>query len=358
MAEFFEIDFLPVHSSCSGDAVTIRYRLGGETFIHVVDGGYVQSGPLVVDHIRRLYDDPAYIDHVVVTHGDGDHAGGLRSVLEKFAVGTLWMLRPWIYAEQLLPYFPTYTTVHRLRAKLRSSYPSLVELETIASDRGIPIAEPFTGKRIGAFTVLAPSPGRFGRLVLDSEKTPEASTGPVNILERAAAAATRAARLIRGAWGHEIFSPEETSAENEMSVVQAAVLSGVSVVLTGDAGRAGLAEAADHAWSAGLALPGVDLFQIPHHGSRRNVSTEILDRWLGPRLAMRLQPGQHSFLAVVCAAPEDADHPRPAVVRAVIHRGGELASTEDGPVSFYKGLLRRPGWGDLPYASYPNSQDA
>lgn len=70
-----------------------------------------------------------------------------------------------------------------------------------------------------------------------------------------------------------------------MSVVQYANLHGHRILLTGDAGRAGLAEAADYAPFAGLALPGIDRFQVPHHGSRRNVSTEILDRWLGAQLA-------------------------------------------------------------------------
>ena len=44
----------------------------------------------------------------------------------------------------------------------------------------------------------------------------------------------------------EVFSPNETSAENEMSIVQYANICGQRVVLTADAGRAALAEAADY----------------------------------------------------------------------------------------------------------------
>jgi hypothetical protein len=56
-----------------------------------------------------------------------------------------------------------------------------------------------------------------------------------------------------------------------------------------------LTEAADYAPHIGLTLPRIDRFQVPHHGSRRNVSTEILDRWLGERLPTRLLGGQAKF---------------------------------------------------------------
>ena len=60
----------------------------------------------------------------------------------------------------------------------------------------------------------------------------------------------------------EVFSPNETSAENEMSIVQYANICGQRVVLTADAGRAALAEAADYTPYVGLQLPGVDQFQV------------------------------------------------------------------------------------------------
>src|SRR3546814_4468000 len=77
-----------------------------------------------------------------------------------------------------------------------------------------------------------------------------------------------------------------------MSVIQYACLEGSRILLTGDAGRDALNEAADFAPYIGLVLPGIERIQIPHHGSRRNVSTEVLDRWLGPRLGSN--PGSRS----------------------------------------------------------------
>src|SRR4051812_4074311 len=105
---FFEIDFLDVETSKSGDAICLRYELAGNKFIHVVDGGYQSTGEKLVAHLRAHYDNPSRIDHVIATHNDGDHAGGLRSVLAEFEVGALWMLRPWLYANELIDRFARY----------------------------------------------------------------------------------------------------------------------------------------------------------------------------------------------------------------------------------------------------------
>ena len=181
---------------------------------------------------------------------------------------------------------------------------------------GTPIHEPFQGARIGAFYVLAPSPRRYLDLILQSEKTPEsteaspAQTEPSGLL----GALQTAVEFITSKWGDERFSPEGTSAENEMSVVQFAQIADHRILLTGDAGREGLGEAADFLEASGVSLPGIDVFQVPHHGSRRNVSTEILDRLLGPR--MLFAPGDPKFTAVFSASKQDRDHPKKAVVRA------------------------------------------
>ena len=55
MANFFEIDFLSVHTSKSGDAIGIRYEINGRTYIHVVDGGYKSTGPELEKHLREHY---------------------------------------------------------------------------------------------------------------------------------------------------------------------------------------------------------------------------------------------------------------------------------------------------------------
>jgi len=354
MADYYEIDFLPVHTSKSGDAIALRYQVGSNWYVHVVDGGYTSTAPALSSHVRTFFG-TTHINCMVVTHPDKDHAEGLAPILEEFTVDQLWMLRPWSYAQELLPHFARYTSALSLANRLRDEYPYITELETIAVRKGIPIFEPFQGARIGAFTVLAPSRARYLQLVIDSEKTPQQSAGSTGILAEFMKLATPVVAFIKAGWGSEKFSMEETSTENEMSIVQYALLSDDKIVLTGDAGRAALTEAADYAPLAGLLLPGVKRFQVPHHGGRRNVSTELLDRWLGPRLPQVLPEGSELFTAMISSAKEDTDHPRKAVLRALRHRGAFVATTEEAAFTIYKNINR--GWGPLKNVPYPDEQE-
>jgi beta-lactamase superfamily II metal-dependent hydrolase len=165
----------------------------------------------------------------------------------------------------------------------------------------------------------------------------------------------RAIRFVKSGWGSEKFSSEETSTENEMSVIQYAVLNNEKILLTGDAGRGALKEAADYAPFVGLQLPGIDRFQVPHHGGRRNMSTELLDKWLGPRLSSPLPEGQKRFTAMISSAKEDTDHPRKAVLRAMRHRGAFIATTENGPFTVAAGINR--AWYSMTNVPYPDEQE-
>lgn len=361
MADFFEIDFLDVESPKSGDAIAMRYRVGEKTTIQVVDGGYQTTGEKLAAHIRAHYGYPPYIDHIVVTHSDGDHAGGLRTILEEFEVGELWMLRPWMYADELIDRFARFQSVENLKKRLKEIYSNLAALEDIALEKGIPIREPFQGAAIGAFTVLAPSKARYLDLIVESEKTPESVREASAFASVEAAIESMAAKLVaflRSLWGEEAFSTEETSAENEMSVVQYARIAEQRILLTGDAGREALADAAEYAPFAGLVLPGIDRFQVPHHGSRRNVSTELLDRWLGPRLSAKPASGQETFTAIVSSAKADEHHPRKAVVRAMIHRGARVVCTEGRDTRTSYNAPKRADWVAAVPVDYPDEQEA
>ena len=364
MESYYEIDFLSVGEARSGDAIALRYKRDGGTYVHVVDGGFQDDGPLMMAHLRRYYGGTG-VDHVVLTHPDGDHAGGLRTVLDECAIhpgGGLWMLRPWIYAAELLDHFARFTTVRGLENALREAYPNVAALEEIAQRRGIPIYEPFQGARIGAFSVLAPSKPRYLQLIVDSERTPKeaARAGSVGLLGAFRSVAAKVVHYAKAAWGVEVFSTEPTSVENEMSVVQYASLCDEKILLTGDVGRDGLSEAATFAPVIGLWLPGIDRFDVPHHGSRRNVSTEVLDQWLGPRLRQQLPNGQGRFRAYISANPDDEDHPRRAVVRGLIHRGADVRQTTGKRGAYLRTSKNAPPRDDAVPAEplpYPEDQE-
>lgn len=362
MSDFFEIDFINMESSKSGDAISLRYQLNGNTYIHVVDGGYLDTGEDLVKHIKQYYDNPTCIHNVVVTHPDQDHANGLTKILEEFEIGTLWMLRPWLYANEMIDRFSRFTSVDNLKKRLREIYPSIDTLEELALENKITISEPFQGARIGEFIVLAPTKSRYLDLIVESDKTPESTKEEQqariasfrSLVERAA---VKFIRLIKAAWGIETFSKEETSPENDMSIIQYAKLCEKNILLTGDAGRSALTEAADYAPYVGLTLPGIDHFQVPHHGSRRNVSTETLDRLLGPKLVSKPEKGDETFTAIISTSQKDTDHPRKAVVRAVIHRGAGIVTNQEADLVIIRNAPHREGWSAAKKLPYPDEQE-
>lgn len=337
----YDIDFLPVGTKASsGDAIALRYGndLSGYT-VHIVDGGYADTAPGLIEQIRTGYN-TEYVDFVVLTHADGDHAAGLVEVMQTLSVGALYMNRPWLYAGDIIHHFHGNWTISGLYNHLREKYPTLVELESIAAMRGIPVYEAFQGTAIGQFRVLAPSKQRYLDLLPDFDKTPERKTtadsaGIVGYLIEAAKAAVR---WISESWTGETLSesPEPTTASNESSLVQMAVIDNRQLVLTGDVGPDGLHEAASYAEAlVGVLSP--KFIQVPHHGSRRNVTPSALNRWLGP---IKQQDSANIGSAFCSAARLDEDHPRQKVINAFTRRGYGVHNTKGRHIYNYYGTQR------------------
>uniref|UniRef100_UPI0013D3A3F0 MBL fold metallo-hydrolase n=1 Tax=Myxococcus vastator TaxID=2709664 RepID=UPI0013D3A3F0 len=174
----FEIDFMPVgEGEKNGDAIAIRYGQPGNYTTYVVDGGYSESGETLVKHIRRYYNNPERIDYVLCTHADIDHCSGLRTVIENFEIGAIYMNRPWTHAAELLMrglFKDPRWTEEGLRNRLRNDFRVIAEIEDIALERGIPIRPAFQGTTVGHFVILSPARARYVELIPQFTRTPEA----------------------------------------------------------------------------------------------------------------------------------------------------------------------------------------
>ena len=329
----YEVDFLPVGEG-SGDAIVIRY--GDDVngyYLHVVDGGRTETAETIITHINAFY--PGYrINHMVLSHADDDHATGLIGVMENIEVENLWMNRPWLYADQILHHFHGNFTLQGLIDNIKERHPYLVELERLAIEKGAHIREVFQGARIGAFTVLAPTRERYVNSIPDFGKTPDRYTAEVADsrefgLLRSLVEGTK--RVLEN-WDIEtLASNTETSASNESCVVQYAVLEDKGVLLTADVGPIGLAEAADYGAQLGLKRP--RFVQVPHHGSRHNVTPSVLDMWLGPK-----QPQGTVVGTAFCSVGSNKhDYPRAQVKNAFMRRGFKVYSTRTKWICHYKG---------------------
>jgi beta-lactamase superfamily II metal-dependent hydrolase len=346
----YEIDFLPVsNNGRSGDAICMRYGSRGHYKVMVYDGGTEESGHALVKHIHEHYGTD-FVDYVVCSHPGANHASGLLVVLREMQVGELWMHRPWAYSKRIASHFEDASLADKSLAEhLQRKMTALYALEQLAFRRGIPLYEPFLGNTIGEFDVLSPSRNWYAYgLIPEFETAPEkrqsSVTGDGGMLwKNIAETARQTASSIAESWDVETLREDVcTSVENESSVVLFGMLGDTGVLLTGDAGIQALSAAADYAEAKKVPIADyVNLVQIPHHGSRNNVSPSVLDRLIGPKSAA---PGKPRLTAYVSAARESETHPRKAVVNAFIRRGAKVIVTKGTTKCHYHNIDRRRGW--------------
>jgi len=349
-----EVEFLPVGDGTRpGDAIVIRYGSDEAFRLMIVDGGTLEVGKQVVEHVRQHFGADTVVSHVVVTHADADHASGIREVLTGLKVERLWVHMPWNSASAALPYFASKEwTAATLANELIASYDILRDIVSIAIDRSVTIAEPFAGAEIGPFTVLSPAREIYAWLLPQFDKTPDADRTAIErdgiwigkapgilarLFERAAATVQK--------WFIESWSNERlkdggcTSASNESSVVlYGDFRPSRPILLTGDAGIVALTLAAAFAEGRGLPLGNFQFVQIPHHGSIRNVGPTVLNRLVGPVLPEGISTSP--FSAFVSAPKDDATHPRQMVPRIDILRINCLAGSIETLAVIESGRLR------------------
>lgn len=353
-----EIDFLPVgNGEKSGDAIALRFgNLFGrrnEQIVMVVDGGTQDSGQALVEHIRAYYGTDT-VDIVLSTHPDGDHASGLNVVMDELVVGQLWMHRPWEHCTDISELFHDgRITDDSISDGLREDLEHAWELEKIARRKRIRIVEPFCDGEVnrilpGNVAVLGPSLEFYEGLLPHFRDMPEVNEALLAYLRKAmnsfAEGVSNLATKIAEGWGYETLAdPEEdaTSAENNSSTIVLIGYENHQLLLTGDAGVPALEKAADFAEFHGIDLRAVKFSQIPHHGSKRNIGPDILDRILGPKLPIRSQ----NKTAFVSAAKKGMPkHPAKKVTNAYQRRGAKVLATQGSKKWHY---LNAPVRGDF-----------
>lgn len=353
-----EMDFLPVGTgSKSGDAIALRFGIveygkWKTQTVFVIDGGDTAAGTALVDHIMQVYETDV-VDRVILTHPDGDHASGLRQVLDNLEVGKLWMHRPWNHWKELRSsILDGRITERSFGERLRASYQYAHELEQMAIRKGIPIFAPHQGNYYQSndefiFTILGPGKELYLSLVQTSEKNPyleSVYSTPV----RANGKTKRVFENMSFETEHLIDQDGSTSPENDMSLVMLLTVGRTRFLFTGDAGTMGLYNAIRFAISNDINLRNLNGFQVPHHGSRRNISKGIL-KYINAKFAI-----------ISCAANSDK-HPSKIVVNSLWRRNiipfctkGDSIIYRDPPD------LPRAGYGTiqpLPFSNYVEIPD-
>jgi beta-lactamase superfamily II metal-dependent hydrolase len=353
-----EVEFLPVgEASKAGDAIVVRYGEPNAYELMVVDGGTIDSGKLLVEHVRTEFGNDSVISHLVLTHADGDHASGLREILSELSVRNLWLHVPWLSAAGARPYFADKTwTTDGLAQTIREEYDLIAEILEIAWEKKtVNIYQPFAGVAIGPFRVLSPGKQIYELLLPQFDCTPDPDQAaieaaglwigkPPNLLAKIfEKVVAKAQTWVTETWDNErLKDGGVTSASNESSVVLYGDFgAGRRVLLTGDAGVWGLTLAAHQAELTGLPLQDFMFAQVPHHGSRRNVGPTILNRLFGP---IQQEGNASRFSAFVSAPKNDDTHPRKMVLNAFTRRGGRIVATQGAKKVFWGGFPARAGY--------------
>jgi beta-lactamase superfamily II metal-dependent hydrolase len=359
-----EIELLPVGDGTkAGDAIVIRYGNVQAYELMIVDGGNLDSGKLLVEHVRKYFGKDAVISHVLLTHSDADHASGLREVLRELPVTNLWLHIPWLLAERARHLFKNKRfTEEGLRDAIKKEYNIISEIFELACVAKCKVYYPFQGSNIGPFCVLSPSPYAYQHLLPQFDKTPDPDREAIEAASMWLGKQSPFTKLLEKAlakvqkWAPESWNYERlkdggvTSASNETSVVLFGDFGKKRrVLLTGDAGVEGLTWAADYAEKSGLALRDFMFVQIPHHGSRRNVGPIILNRLLGP---IQAEDASSRFTAYVSAPKDDDTHPRKMVLNAFMRRGGRVVATQGTSKVHWGGFPKRDGYKSAEFMSF------
>jgi beta-lactamase superfamily II metal-dependent hydrolase len=297
----YELDILKAGKEKDADAITARFtRPDTSEIAHlVIDAGWQDDGDTVVQMLNR-YKAPK-VEVAIVTHPDSDHIGGMAKVFDNFQV------------EDLL--------IHRLDQRGGAGLPAadaVRELVVKAQSLGTRITEPTPGLNAfgGALTILGPSDDYYEQLV--AEQLPSTVAKSLGLAELREAFRSLADRVLEKLPVKEVPFDDGPGcgACNNSSVITLLRLGDKCVLLTADAGVPAINAALDYAETAGLDAVRPFIVQIPHHGSRRNASSKLLDRVLGP---IGQESGGVAFVSVVSTT--NAKHPSGRVVNAYKRRG-------------------------------------
>ena len=347
----YEVDFIGVNEESSKDAAATCLRFYsqelGRYVIVVYDGGFSAHGKAMVELIKKYYTDKdvPYIDIVICSHSDDDHASGLSEIFDTCSVGHLIMNRPWLYASELHDKISDKRkTVDSLERELKETYSSIAKLETKALEQDTKIHEGFQGKPFSnvPLRILSPTREFFIQQVIESSKTPLQSDVSISVAKKMFEAIKD---TIKDYWNKDaIREGEATTSENETSIViYGDMEKNGSFLLTGDSGVQALTEAADYADSKGINLGRVKFHQIPHHGGRHNVSPSVLDRIIGGIQPSGTTPQKTAFVSVA----KNSDHPKKMVVNAYIRRGVKVFEARNFSIWHHRGTPERDSYSTL-----------
>lgn len=324
-----EVDFMWVgEKTKTGDAIACRFThpSTGQYVVMVIDGGFRDDGARLAALIKKYYD-TTHADLVVCTHPDDDHIQGLFGIFENMSVGELLVHRPSLYG---------YSS-----DAVKSG--TVEDLVKAAVEQGTTLRHDFAGVDLfgGALRVAGPSEEYYELQLSAQLLLAQKSQGLGGLV-------TKATQAIRQVFNWRSSDPGETLTDdnggttprNNSSIIMDLQVDGYRVLFTGDAGAPALTLAADHLDAVGRSSA-ISLFDVPHHGSRHNLTKDLLDRLLG------VETFTHRGESIISVGKEADDFPRPEVANALKRRGYPWQATRGKDICWSRGADARPDYSPM-----------
>lgn len=296
-----------------GDAILVELRdhqNNGVTF--VVDGGCAEQARNVISFLQTHHASNRKV--FVSTHSDNDHIGAMSEVIRAVGGTDLILNDP-------RDFDPQGTVLTRARTELSaderdlltSAFERIDEVKSAATAVGarhqalFASANPILTWGSWNVYVVGPTTTHFNEIWYTAGELPN-----VYVSDDANAVAN-----LERTGNSIIDDGVDTSGMNNQSIMLLIEGPGQKILLTGDAGMRAIREASNI-----KDIRSLTLLDVPHHGSRRNVDSEIIDH-LKPAVAFISSPGNDK-------------HPRKAVVRKLQKTGTRVYSTcKTGTTSIY-----------------------
>lgn len=296
------IDMIDVEK---GDSYVVELHNDvGEKFSFVIDGGTKKNSEAMINHVNKYHN--GQIDLAICTHPDTDHIGGLINLMEQCNVEHLFLNDPRDVLSEDILFQKARSNLNPDEVSLfKSAFERIDELKKQAEYQNTK-HHPSTFSNInprfiwGGWNVyiLGPSQNFFNDIWLSEDVVRDWFNS--DFINRLVANQPQTSTLDDPAI--------DTKPVNNSSIILLIEGYGKKYLFTGDAGKRAIREAMTMRDISNLTW-----FDVPHHGSRRNLDTQIINH-LAPRVAYISSPGTDK-------------HPRTTIVRALQKAGTHVYST-------------------------------
>ncbi len=329
----FTIEMLPARE---GDCLWIEYGDPVKPGRILIDGGRGKTNEEIVKRINKVPGGKAHFELLVITHVDQDHIDGILNLFKMdnrpFTVGDVWF-NGWRHLEEndiesLGPMDGELLTSILVKLKLPWNRAFQKHAVVVPGEAPLPSITLEGGMKL---TLLSPSREKLSRLkpkwaevcqeagIVPGQSRPSKAPkgfehfGPIDIEELASS----------------VFKPDDTET-NGSSIAFLAEHDGHTLLLAGDAHPDLLLESIKLAKGGADRLK-VDAFKLPHHGSKANISREILETIDCPRYLISTS-GARFY------------HPNCEAMARVIKFGGKSPELIFNYQSKYTRPWNNPGW--------------